>query len=481
MQSVKNITFTAMAMAVPLVVSLATVPFYIHKIGAERYGALAIAWLMLGYFSQADFGIGRAVMQRISSLDKDRRTGAQSAPIIWSALVLSIATGLLTSIILYFAAGYFFTELFQVDAGLASELQSALILLAMSGPVANIFSVAVGALQGAERQRAVALLNLVNGVSLQLFPLAAAYLVNIDLHTLILAALSSRIVTVLPPCILLWSTFLRRHPVHVSRLQVANLMNFGAWIMVSAIVSPLMVITDRFIIGAVAGALAVAAYTVPAQIASRTMIVPYAIMQVLFPQLAGLGEEDGRRRAAQALVAMGTIFAPVIIGLICLADPLMHLWLGDNLDPRSIMIGQILLVGWWGNALAQVPYGLIQARGNSRFTGLMHIVELPIYGAMLYAFWIAMGLNGMALAFTMRIFLDCAILLYKARLVQLGILGRLIGPALLIAASLALAPQLQDWATAMASASTLCVALAVLTFVVMPNEARRWTRQLLGR
>lgn len=481
MHSVKNITFTAIAMAVPLLVSVATVPLYIHKIGAERYGALAIAWLMLGYFSQADFGIGRAVTQRISSLDKDRRTGAQTAPIIWSALALSIAAGLLTSIILYFAAGYFFSELLQVDVGLAAELQSALFLLAMSGPVANIFNVAVGALQGAERQRSVAMLNLANGVSLQLFPLAAAYLVNIDLYTLIFAALSSRIVTVLPPCILLWNTFLRRHPVRASRSQVASLMNFGAWIMVSAIVGPLMIITDRFIIGAVAGALAVAAYTIPAQIASRTMIVPYAIMQVLFPQLAGLGEEDGRRRAAQALIGMGTIFAPVIIGLVCLADPLFHLWLGNNLDPRSIMIGQILMVGWWGNALAQVPYGLIQARGNSRFTGLMHLIELPIYGAMLYGFWIAMGLNGMALAFTLRIFLDCTILLVKARLVELGILGRLTGPALLIAASLVLAPRLQDWSTAMAGASVLCVALAVLTFVVMPNEARRWTRQLLGR
>ena len=258
-------------------------------------------------------------------------------------------------------------------------------------------------------------------------------------------------------------------------------MNFGVWIMVSAVVGPLMTITDRFIIGAVAGALAVAAYTIPAQIASRTMIVPYAIMQVLFPQLAGLSAQDGRRRAGHALVAMGTIFAPVVICLICLAEPLLHAWLGDNLDPRSIRIGQILMVGWWANALAQVPYGLIQARGNSRFTGLMHIVELPMYGLMLYGLWIVLGLSGMAVAFTVRVFLDCAILLCRARLLDQWIIKRLTGPALLVAASLLLAPLLQDWATAIVGAGALCAALAAITFFAMPGETRRWTAQLFRR
>lgn len=472
MRSVKDISFTAATMVVPLVVSVVSVPFYLEKIGAERYGALAIAWLLLGYFAQADFGIGRAVTQRISAMARDERVGASAAKIIWSALLLASAIGVGSAAVLYIAAGYFFSDLFRVEAGLVAELQSALVLLAISGPVVNIFSVSVGALLGAEKVRSVALLNMGNGLGLQLFPLFAAFLIDINLQTLIAAALAARIIMTLPACALVWRTFLAGLPVAASRADLKRLASFGAWIMVSAIVGPIMIISDRFVIGAVAGAIAVAAYTIPFQIASRTMIVPAAIMQVLFPQLAGLSEEEARARAERALIAMGTIFAPFIVALVCLAGPLLELWLGENLDPRSPLIGQIVLVGWWANSLAQVPFGFIQARGNPRFTASLHLLELPAYITLLWVLGTSAGLAGMAAAFAIRCLVDFLFLAGKARTISLPVLLKLTPPAVILAiAFLAGRGGFDAWMS-LALAAFLSLAAVAWSWIALPADVK---------
>ncbi len=459
-------------MIVPLVVSVVSVPFYLEKIGAERYGALAIAWLLLGYVAQADFGIGRAVTQRIAAMPQDERNGSGAARIIWSALFLASAVGAVGAIVIYFAAGYFFSNLFQIDAKLGAELQSALVLLAFSGPIVNIYSVAVGALLGAERVRSVALLNMGNGLMLQLSPLLAAYLIGIDLQTLIAAALGARILMTLPACALVWRTFLTGYAAKADRSDLRRLASFGAWIMVSSLVGPFMVISDRFVIGAVAGAAAVAAYTIPFQIANRTMVIPAAIMQVLFPQLAGLGPEEARKRAEQALIAMGTVFAPIVIGLICLAQPLLVLWLGDKLDPRSALIGQIVLMGWWANSLAQVPFGFIQARGNARFTALLHLMELPAYIILLWVLGTGFGLAGMAAAFSIRCLVDFIFLAGKARVSPLSVLLKLAPSAALIGGAFIGGQNVASFWSSFLLAAVLGASAFLWSWWVLPMEVK---------
>lgn len=87
MQLAKDSFYTFLGMALPFVVGIVTVPLYVSEIGIERYGALSIAWVLLGYFGQMDFGVGRAITQRISALGG--KPSAQSARAIWSALISS--------------------------------------------------------------------------------------------------------------------------------------------------------------------------------------------------------------------------------------------------------------------------------------------------------------------------------------------------------------------------------------------------------
>ncbi|WP_417223844.1 hypothetical protein [Amphritea sp.] len=64
--SVKKYTaYNLVSTIISVVLALITIPVYIDVVGESRYGVLAVAWLMLGYFSLFYLGLGRAVVQRI--------------------------------------------------------------------------------------------------------------------------------------------------------------------------------------------------------------------------------------------------------------------------------------------------------------------------------------------------------------------------------------------------------------------------------
>lgn len=65
----------------------------------ERFGVLTIVWVLIGYFSLFDFGLGRALTQRISSaLARDER---QEIPdIAFNGIVFTLLTGLVGGLVL---------------------------------------------------------------------------------------------------------------------------------------------------------------------------------------------------------------------------------------------------------------------------------------------------------------------------------------------------------------------------------------------
>jgi O-antigen/teichoic acid export membrane protein len=67
-------------------------------------------------------------------------------------------------------------------------------------------------------------------------------------------------------------------------------------------------------------------------------------------------------------------------------------------------------VGVLLNSLARVPYSLLQALGRPDLTAKIHFVELPLHLVLAWFFVDAWGVTGAALAWSVRVGVDAALL-----------------------------------------------------------------------
>ena len=466
----RNAGYNLAGAAIPLVLSLVTVPIYLKLVGPDRYGVLAIAWLMLGYLGLFDLGLGRATAFRIAAL-RDA-PAEERASTLWSAIVVNLGMGLIGALIMWAAADWFFTHIFKVDAAIRPEIIAGVPFLALTVPVATMTGVMTGALQGREQFLRTNSISVTSTILFQLFPLGVAWLYGPYLPQLLLAALAARVVAIAILWVLCHGELTRGHPVRVEKARVKELLSFGGWVSVTSFVGAMLVVTDRFLIGAVLGAVAVTLYSIPFQLAQRIAIVPSSLTTALFPRLSAAPPEEQTRLGALAFKTIAALVTLPVLGGVLLIGPFLELWVGSEIGGEAAPVGRLLLIGFWINAFALVPFTRLQASGRPDRVALILLAQVPFYLAGLVAAMKLYGIVGCALMFVIRCFVDLLLLSWflEKRVTGFGLLLANLA-LLLLAAALPLVsgPFQPLW---LAGSALLLGAAGVLGLVSLPVEIR---------
>jgi len=475
----KHTAYNLIGALLPLSLSLFTIPLYISLIGEARYGVLAVAWLLLGYFGLFDLGLGRATAQRIAALGNS--PSEQVSSTFWTALGMNISLGTVGGLIIWPVAVYFFGNFFSVETALRPELAAAIPWLVLAVPLATLSGVLTGALEGRAKFLELNIVSVSSSVLIQLLPLAVVWVHGPDLAWILPAVILSRLV-------ILSLLFYRCH-IHVfhgntptfSRAQAKGLLQFGGWVTVTSLVGPMMVILDRFVIGATLGAKAVTYYTVPFQLAERSNLLPSALTSALFPRLAAVSSAEAERLATKAIYSLAVVMTPLILVGILLVEPFLRWWLSPDFASRAGLTAQILLLGFWINSFARVPYALLQAAGKPAVVAKCHLGELVPYLLLLYVglhFW---GLPGAAVVFGLRTFVDCALLMWFAGTLHGGVQA-LKAPVMLLFAGLTIAAGLPAGDTLWGVATVGVVAFSLTwSWRAAPPEVRNLLIRLVNK
>lgn len=404
----RNATYNLIGFLVPTFLSLATVPAYLALIGAERYGVLALAWLILGYFGLFDLGLGRATSQRIAAL-KDA-TPAERITAVDTAIVTNIGIGLLGGAILWPVAWYVFAHSIDLSPQLREETLQSVPLLALAVPVATSLGVLSGALVGRERFLVTNRISVTSTALFQLFPLAIAWLHGPDLPVLIVASLAARLVGL----VMLWRACRKEFgPIngrHWSRAQLRGLLAFGGWVTLTSMAGPILAFSDRFFIGSLIGAVAVTVYTVPMEAMRRISGIATSLANAIFPRLALAAPDEANRIAGMGVATLYALLTPPVAAGLVLMEPVMRLWLGDEIGPQSAVVGRVFIIAFWLNAFAQIPYTRLQASGRPDIVTKALLVELLPYLGLLYLALQEFGLLGAVYVYLLRVIVDTLIL-----------------------------------------------------------------------
>ena len=284
------------------------------------------------------------------------------------------------------------------------------MLLAL--PVLLPTTVLQGALQARLRFGEVNAIQLACGTISQLLPLAVAACGYVELRVLIPAALASRVLL----AVLLFQQSRRHVPLigrpAIDRVHLKAMLTYGGWVSVMTFLAPMLVTIDRLLIATLGGAKAVASYTVPYDLVSRTMIISASLSSALFPRLASASPEQALHLAERATAVLIAVMTPVVIAGTFLAAPFLNVWLGVTFAKTSEGVSEMILLGVWINALVIPHHTRLMATGKPRTVVRIYLIQIPIYLMMLWIgirFW---GVAGAAGAWSMRVLLDTCMLLY---------------------------------------------------------------------
>lgn len=415
---ISHIAWNLGGLSFPLVIAAATVPTLVRQLGQERFGMLALAWGLIGYAGALDLGIGRALTQSVGKLIG--KNDLDSIPaVLATASRITLFAGLAGGLIIAAAALLGAAGLIRSTTVARSEIQTCLLLLAIALPAQAMSATYKGLNEAFLNFRAISILRAALGA----LNFGGPFLISLytqELPLIIGSLVASRLLALLiykklaNDCLPAGRTGNYRYSAATAR----SLFSFGGWLTVSSIVSPVLIQADRFVIAATISAAAVFVYVLPYEMVVQSLVVVGAISTVIFPELTRLVHDSPEKWIPYFKKWLWRVAAlmAAVCSLIALTLPfILPLWIKTNLNPESIVIGQILCAGVFANSIGAMFYALLHAQGKARTTAKLHLIELPLFLLALFLLTSTIGVVGAAYAWLGRMVFDAAALALNAR------------------------------------------------------------------
>lgn len=409
----KNTLWNLAGQLLPVLVGLICIPVLITGLGKERFGILTLIWAAIGYLGLFDLGLGRALTQAVgAALGRNDHRALESLP--RTALRIMFALGVAAALLVVAITPWLVRAPLNVPASMQHEAATAFYLLALSLPFVLATAGYRGLFEAHQDFRIATAVRLPFAVINFLGPVAALSFS----HSLV-PTVATLVVGRIAGCAAHAVVCARRYA-FIARGRATPhgklwpLMRIGGWMTVSNIVSPLMYNVDRFFVGGMLSMTAVAYYVTAFELGSKLLLIPAAVLGVLFPALttAYAGDPAHARGLMERAVRLMTVlmFIPVVL-VVAFAHAGLRLWVGPDMARVGAPVLRWIAVGVLANSVAQIPFAAIQAVGRPDITAKLHLLELPIYVGLLVWLTKMLGVQGVAIAWTMRVTIDCIALL----------------------------------------------------------------------
>lgn len=407
-----NMLLNLIGQGLPLLVGVVSVPFIIRGLGTDRFGLLSLAWVVLGYFAIFDLGLGRATTKFVAeALGKGEEM--EIPRIAWTSVTVQALFGLLGSMVLIALTPLLVGRILNVPPELIGEAKVMFYILTPSVPIILISSSFQGILEAFQRFDLVNAVKIPSSTLTFLLPLFGLYC-GFRLPGIVMLIFLARIGALLVYIMLDFRIMPQLRKYSGSLSLFPHLFSFGGWITVTNIVSPILVYLDRFLIGSLLSIASVAYYSAPYEMVTRLSIISASLSVTLFPAFSSLEGVENKEK-------IGTIFArsvkyilltlgPVVLIVMLFARDILGLWLGTEFLLESTIVLQVLALGVLINSLAHTPFALLQGVGRPDLPAKFHLFELLIYIGIAWLLVSKWGINGAAMAWTLRVTLDTFLL-----------------------------------------------------------------------
>jgi O-antigen/teichoic acid export membrane protein len=413
----KNTLYNLLGYGIPLLIAVIIIPLLIKGLGEERFGILNLVWIVIGYFSFFDFGIGRTLTKIIAEKIGSNQTSAVPS-IFWTSFITMLLVSIITAFILFLFVPYLVNDVFIISNNLKDESLATFYLLVISIPIVTTTAGLRGVLEAYQDFAIVNVIRVLLGILTFVGPLICLLFIN-SLFWIVIVLIVIRIG--------IWILYLIRclkinvnikQQISFKSSLIKPILKLGGWITVANLVAPFLIFSDRFLIGSLVSATAVTYYATPYEVVTKLLLISGALVVVLFPVFSAsyvTSPEFSKKIFISGTKFIFLILYPIIIIIVNFSYEGIQLWLGKSFADNSSLILQLLAIGVLFNSLASIPFNFFQGIGKPSIPAIVNLIELPFYLIFMWLVIKEWGINGAAFVWLIRIIIDTALLFLIAQ------------------------------------------------------------------
>ena len=445
-RSLLNAVSSTAAFVWPLLLLAAAMPFILHRLGLERFGAWALINAVLALAATFSLGLGDGTMKLVAE-SHARRDLAQTNRVLGLGLLIYALLGLGLGIVLALATPLLVDRIFAVGAAYRAEVRAAfwlatatLAVTLTATPLARVATAVQRYEWAAGTDIVLRSLTVLAQVLLLwrgygLAALALAGLILAVLRAGIQFAVARRLIPGLRPRLAGGRQIVRR---------LVRFSAYGACIYIGGQATQQL---DRLLIGVLAGPAILPFYVVPQALGSRLHLLLAHAGHFLFPLASALAAAGDMARLARSfhlatrvlsLGAMTVALPPMLV-----AYPLLQLWLGAELAEGAAPVLRWLVLSYALLSLNLSAYYLLQGierpQINAAFA-LLNLLGVVAICVLALPRWHLTGL-AVGLALFHAVSSASQLVLVQRRILgrPVGEMGRVLAPAGLVLATTLLA------------------------------------------
>jgi len=412
----KNVLYNFLGYGSPLLFAIVLIPPLIKELGDERFGILSIAWMVLGYFSLLDFGIGRSLTKIIS--EKIALKFSDQVPgLFWTSIFFMFLVSSFAAVVILFLVPFLVESFFNISENVKEETLYSFYALAISIPVIATTAALRGVLEAYQKFFAINIVRIFFGVFTFLGPILVLLIVN-SLFWIIVIMIFVRLivwVTYFYLCLTVNNSIKNNRM--ISYKVFKPVLKFSIWISISNIVGPIISYSDRIIIGGAISAAAITYYSTPYEVVTKLLLIPGALVGVLFPVFSAsfaTVPEKAKELFAKGVKYIFLIIFPVVFLIVTFAYDGLNIWLGETFATNSTSVMQFLSIGILMNSLSLIPNVFFQGTGKPHVTTLLNLIELPFYVVGMWLMILNFGIKGAAFFYMVAAAFDAIIMFFLA-------------------------------------------------------------------
>ena len=413
-----------MGYTIPLLFALIFIPPLISGLGKERFGLLSLSWVIIGYFSFFDFGIGKSVTkviaERIGIKDKD------NIPLIfWNSLSFLFWISIFVMSIGLLILPQLLTKFIKISPDNYHEALTTFYLIIFSIPLVTTTTSVRGFLEAYQKFNIVNLYRTILGISTFVLPYVVLLIVD-NLFWIVFSLLLIRLIVwifYLSAALKTNNDLLKQFSIFFKFNILKPVLKISIWIMIVNIVGPIILYSDRFLISSLISLTAVTFYSTPYEMITKLLILPTAFVGVLFPAFSASYAADPDlasslfKRSAKFVFI---ILFPIIFLITVFSFEGLSIWLDTEFANKSVLVLQYLAIGILFSSISSIPNNFFQGIGKPHIPAILNLIELPIYILFMYLFIQWFGIVGAAFFWMIAAGID-AVINYLIAYLKFGI------------------------------------------------------------